>query len=39
MRVDRPRLMGERFILADPGALVFFPRGREFGLPIAELAN
>lgn len=31
--------MGDRFTLADPYALVFFPWGRELGLPIAELTN
>ncbi|RXD04809.1 glutathione S-transferase family protein [Sphingomonas sp. UV9] len=36
---DRPWLMGESFTLADPYALVFFPWGRELGLPIADLTN
>lgn len=36
---DRPWLMGERFTLADPYALVFFPWGRELDLPIVELTN
>lgn len=39
MLADRPWLMGERFTLADPYALVFFPWGRELGLPIAELTH
>lgn len=36
---DRPWLMGDRFTLADPYALVFYPWGRELGLPIEELGN
>ena len=32
-------IMGERFTLADPYALVFFPWGRELGLPVEELTN
>lgn len=36
---DRPWLMGERFTLADPYALVFFPWGRDLDLPIAEPTN
>ncbi len=36
---DRPRMMGDEFTLADPYALVFFPLGRELGLPIMELEN
>lgn len=36
---DRPWMMGEQFTVADPYALVFFPWGRELGLPIGELAN
>ena len=36
---DRPWMMGDAFTLADPYALVFFPWGRELGLPIMDLAN
>lgn len=36
---DRPWMMGEQFTVADPYALVFFPWGRELGLPIGELIN
>jgi glutathione S-transferase len=36
---DHPWMMGDEFTLADPYALVFFPWGRELGLPIMELAN
>lgn len=36
---DRPWIMGSEFTLADPYALVFFPWGREMGLPIMELQN
>lgn len=36
---DRPWIMGEHFTLADPYALVFYPWGRELGLPIHDLAN
>ncbi len=36
---DRPWMMGEQFTVADPYALVFFPWGRELGLPIGELRN
>lgn len=39
MLSNQPWIMGERFTLADPYALVFFPWGRELGLPITELAN
>ena len=34
-----PWIMGDTFSLADPYALVFFPWGRELGLPIMELSN
>ncbi|HEY0680876.1 MAG TPA: glutathione S-transferase family protein [Steroidobacter sp.] len=36
---DRPWIMGDEFTLADPYALVFFPWGRELGLPIMKLTN
>nr|QWM97330.1 glutathione S-transferase [Lysobacter sp.] len=36
---DRPWVMGERFTLADPYALVFYPWGRELGLPVKELTH
>lgn len=36
---DRPWIMGDHFTLADPYALVFYPWGRELGLPINELLN
>lgn len=36
---DRPWIMGDDFTVADPYALVFYPWGRELGLPIGELAN
>lgn len=36
---DRPWIMGEGFTLADPYVLVFYPWGRELGLPIKELTN
>lgn len=36
---DRRWMMGDEFTLADPYALVFFPWGRELGLPIMELEN
>ncbi len=39
MLADRPWIMGDRFTVADPYALVFYPWGRELGLPTGELAN
>lgn len=39
MLADRPWVMGGRFTVADPYALVFYPWGRELGLPVEELAN
>lgn len=36
---DSPWIMGDQFTLADPYALVFYPWGRELGLPIKELKN
>ena len=36
---DSPWVMGERFTVADPYALVFYPWGRELGLPIRELIH
>jgi len=39
MLADRPWIMGEQFTVADPYALVFYPWGRELGLPIGELTN
>ncbi|KAF1004721.1 MAG: Glutathione S-transferase GstA [Luteibacter sp.] len=36
---DRPWMMGDRFTVADAYALVFYPWGRELGLPIGDLAN
>jgi len=39
MLADRPWLMGDRFTLADPYALVFYPWGRELKLPIGELTH
>ncbi len=36
---DRQWIMGEQFTVADPYALVFYPWGRELGLPIGELTN
>lgn len=36
---DRPWIMGDHFTVADPYALVFYPWGRELGLPIKELSN
>lgn len=36
---DRPWMMGDRFTVADAYALVFYPWGRELGLPIEELSN
>ena len=36
---DRPWIMGERFTVADPYALVFYPWAREMGLPISDLTN
>lgn len=36
---DQPWMMGDQFTLADPYALVFFPWGRELGLPIMDLVN
>lgn len=35
----RDWMVGERFTVADPYALVFFSWGRDLGLPIGELAN
>ncbi|WP_420606522.1 glutathione S-transferase family protein [Novosphingopyxis sp.] len=35
----RPWIMGNQFTVADPYALVFYPWGRELGLPIKQLAN
>ena len=37
--VDRQWVMGERFTVADAYALVFYPWGRELGLPIGDLTN
>lgn len=34
-----PWIMGEQFTVADPYALVFYPWGRELGLPISDLTN
>jgi len=39
MLADCPWVMGEQFTVADPYALVFYPWGRELGLPIDELTN
>lgn len=39
MLANRPWIMGDRFTVADPYALVFYPWGRELGLPIAELMH
>ena len=39
MVADSPWVMGERFTVADPYALVFYPWGRELGLPINELTH
>lgn len=39
MLADRQWLMGDQFSLADPYALVFYPWGRELGLPISKLSN
>ncbi len=36
---DRPWIMGDLFTVADAYALVFWPWGRELGLPIHELTN
>jgi len=36
---DRPWMMGDQFTVADAYALVFYPWGRELGLPIEELRN
>jgi glutathione S-transferase len=35
----RPWIMGNRFTVADPYVLVFYPWGRELGLPVKQLAN
>lgn len=39
MLADGPWIMGERFTVADPYALVFHPWGRELGLPMEELTH
>jgi len=39
MLADRPWIMGKQFTVADPYALVFYPWGRELGLPIGDLTN
>jgi glutathione S-transferase len=39
MLADRPWIMGKQFTVADPYALVFYPWGRESGLPIGDLTN
>lgn len=36
---DHRWIMGDAFTLADPYALVFYPWGRELGLPTGELTN
>lgn len=36
---DRPWMMGDRFTVADAYALVFYPWGRELGLPIGDLRH
>ena len=36
---DKPWIMGESFTVADPYAMVFYPWGRELGLPIETLEN
>lgn len=39
MAADQPWIMGDEFTLADAYTLVFFPWGRDVGLPINELTN
>ena len=39
MLADRPWIMGGAFTLADPYALVFYPWGRELGLPVQDLTR
>ncbi|MBA2935749.1 glutathione S-transferase N-terminal domain-containing protein [Sphingomonas sp. CGMCC 1.13654] len=39
MLAGQPWIMGESFTVADPYALVFYPWGKELGLPVHELEN
>ncbi len=39
MLADGPWIMGDRFTVADPYALVFYPWGRELDLPVADLTH